>query len=82
MPTYDYLCDNDGQIEIKQSIESEAPKSCPVCGEPIKRIWHAVPAAFKGTGFYTTDKANGTKANAGNSKPLVSGRKTNLPAAT
>lgn len=56
MPTYEYKCEQCGVFDVKQSIKDEALKSCPTCGQEIKRlISRNVGVVYKGSGFYTTD---------------------------
>jgi putative FmdB family regulatory protein len=72
MPTYDYKCDNCGNIfEIFQSIKDEPLKLCEHCGHEslIKQITVPAGLIFKGSGFYLTDYAKKS------SKPADSGSK-------
>lgn len=47
MSTYDFICDNCGQIEISHSIHDEHPETCPYCEAPIERtIISMVPVKF------------------------------------
>ena len=58
MPTYDYKCENCGNIfEIFQSIKDEPLKLCGHCGHESLVKMISVPAGliFKGSGFYLTD---------------------------
>lgn len=57
MPTYDYKCKNCNEIfTLTHSFSDEEPKLCPECGNDMRKLFGAVPASFKGEGFYTTDK--------------------------
>jgi putative FmdB family regulatory protein len=61
MPTYEYQCIACGHhFEKFQSFSAEPLKSCPVCGEPIKKVISPAGIIFKGSGWYITDskKAN------------------------
>ena len=40
---------------------------CPVCGEEAKRVLHAPPIVFKGSGFYVTDSRKGSQVTVGDS---------------
>ena len=56
MPIYEYRCPKCGVVEAMQKVTDEPLKTCPKCGEPVKKvISHSVGIVFKGTGFYTTD---------------------------
>ena len=56
MPTYAYRCEREHEFELFHSIKDDAPRTCPTCGAPARRV----PAGgagllFKGSGFYITD---------------------------
>ncbi len=56
MPIYEYKCPKCGVVEVTQKVTDEPLKTCPNCGEPVKKlIAHSVGIVFKGSGFYTTD---------------------------
>ena len=56
MPRYDYQCKSCGQeFELKQSFSEAGSGTCPECSGEGRRIFHAVPVIYKGSGFYTTD---------------------------
>ena len=56
MPRYDYQCDECGhRFELKQSFSSEPVAPCPQCLNGARRVFHAVPIVFKGSGFYVND---------------------------
>lgn len=56
MPIYEYRCPKCGVVEVTQKITDEPLKTCPNCGEPVKKmISHSVGIVFKGSGFYSTD---------------------------
>jgi putative FmdB family regulatory protein len=59
MPTYEYECGSCGHaFEAFQSIKDEPLGECPRCGGGIRRIINGGGGViFKGSGFYTTDKA-------------------------
>ena len=60
MPRYDYECQAcDHVFEIKQSFSSEPVAECPRCGNRSRRLIHAVPIVFKGSGFYVNDYGKG-----------------------
>jgi putative FmdB family regulatory protein len=58
MPTYSYKCGNCDEIrfEIRNMSDSELEILCRECSEPMKRVFDFGSVAFKGSGFYSTDK--------------------------
>lgn len=62
MPNYEYKCKAcEHRFEIWQNVGEAAPP-CPECGAEVKKIFHAPPLHFKGSGFYVTDLASEKKA--------------------
>jgi putative FmdB family regulatory protein len=58
MPTYQYACTNrecGNQFELVQSFTDPAASTCPVCEEPVRKVFGSVGVVFKGSGFYRTD---------------------------
>ena len=56
MPRYDYKCvDCENEFELVQSFSEAGSGVCPVCSGAGRRLFHAVPVIYKGSGFYTTD---------------------------
>jgi putative FmdB family regulatory protein len=56
LPIYEYECRQCGTtFERKQSFSDEPVASCPRCAGKARRVIHAVPVVFKGSGFYCTD---------------------------
>ena len=56
MPRYDYQCTSCNlQFELVQSFKEAGSGSCPKCSGVGRRVFHAVPVIYKGSGFYTTD---------------------------
>ncbi len=56
MPRYDYRCaDCQHEFELVQSFSEAGSGVCPVCSGAGRRLFHAVPVIYKGSGFYTTD---------------------------
>ena len=56
MPRYDYQCTScDNQFELVQSFKEAGSGTCPLCFGAGRRVFHAVPVIYKGSGFYTTD---------------------------
>ena len=60
MPRYDYRCGQCGHaFELRQSFSSEPVATCPECSGVAKRLIHAPPVFFKGSGWYVNDYGKG-----------------------
>jgi putative FmdB family regulatory protein len=56
VPTYVYRCTDCGhEFEAVQAIADDALTTCPQCGGALRKVFHPVGVAFKGSGFYRTD---------------------------
>jgi putative FmdB family regulatory protein len=56
LPRYDYQCTSCGyEFELTQSFKDTGSGTCPNCEGMGRRVFHAVPVIYKGSGFYTTD---------------------------
>lgn len=56
MPVYHYRgTECDHEFEVRQSFSDDAIATCEVCGKPVRRVIHASPVVFKGSGWYITD---------------------------
>lgn len=56
MPLYQYRgIECDHVFEVRQSFSDDALTDCDVCGKPVRRVIHASPVVFKGSGWYITD---------------------------
>jgi len=56
VPRYDYRCvECDNYFELRQSFSEAGKGTCPQCSGEGRRVYHAVPVIYKGSGFYTTD---------------------------
>ena len=56
MPRYDYRCvECAHEFELVQSFSEAGTATCPQCSAAGRRLYHAVPVIYKGSGFYTTD---------------------------
>ena len=66
MPTYEYRClDCSHEYEKREGFDAPALQSCPTCGGTARRVLHAAPIVFKGSGFYVTDnRKSATEAEA------------------
>jgi putative FmdB family regulatory protein len=61
MPTYDYRClDCQHEYEKREGFDAPALQKCPVCDGTARRVIHAPPIVFKGSGFYVTDSRKAT----------------------
>lgn len=90
MPRYDYQCTScDYRFELVQSFSEAGSGVCPVCSGSGRRVFHAVPVIYKGSGFYTTDygrpkapaeNRDKESADNGNGKSSDSGKDAAAPA--
>ncbi len=56
MPIYEYECGRcHFRFEMKQGFDEEPAAMCPQCQGRTRRVLHATPVIFKGSGFYITD---------------------------
>jgi len=58
MPTYEYACtkqDCGNRFDLVQSFSDPSATECPVCGQPVRKVYGAVGVVFKGSGFYRND---------------------------
>ena len=86
MPIYEYECKKCASVfEVNRSFnESSSPISCPKCGAKGKRIYHAPPLLFKGSGFYVTDsrKKSGVSEESGQPVKTEPGGQKTAPEST
>ena len=69
MPRYDYKCINcQTEFELVQSFSEAGSGVCPQCSGAGRRVFHAVPVIYKGSGFYTTDYARPKRPSENGSK--------------
>ncbi len=65
MPLYEYRCRSCGhEFEIQQSIVDDALTDCPECAGELRKVFHPVGIAFKGSGFYKNDARSGSGSGA------------------
>lgn len=66
MPVYTYHCENCGhQFDKHQGFAEDALKACPACGKhTLHKVYFPAGVSFKGSGFYVTDKRNGSSPTA------------------
>jgi putative FmdB family regulatory protein len=55
MPNYDYMCDGEGLVIVLDLPMDHKIPRCQVCGADLRRVYTAVPAIFKGTGWASKD---------------------------
>jgi putative FmdB family regulatory protein len=56
LPIYEYRCSGCGhQYERREGFDAPAVQHCPKCHAESRRVIHAPPILFKGSGFYVTD---------------------------
>ena len=59
MPIYEYKCSECSEKVTLVKAGDERDKNlpaCKTCGSDIKRVYSSIGIAFKGSGFYSTDK--------------------------
>ncbi len=62
MPIYEYECLSCGRVhEAFQKFSDKPLTTCPECGGKIKKIISNTSFVLKGTGWYKTDYASGSK---------------------
>ncbi|NDI09587.1 MAG: FmdB family transcriptional regulator [Actinobacteria bacterium] len=77
MPTYQYLCTSCAhEFEMVQAFSDEAIKECPLCQEPVRKIYNSVGVVFKGSGFYKTDSRAAKSDSSSSSTNSTSGGST------
>ncbi len=60
MPTYEYHCPAcKATYELRQGFDAPTTHTCEECGTgTARRVLHAPPIVFKGSGWYITDSRN------------------------
>ena len=61
MPTYDYRCDEGHRYDKREPFGSPSEQPCDECGRTARRVIHAPPVVFKGSGWYKTDSRSTSK---------------------
>jgi putative FmdB family regulatory protein len=60
MPIYEYECGHCSyRFEMRQGFDEEPQAMCPQCQGRARRVFHAAPIIYKGSGFYITDSRKG-----------------------
>src|SRR5206468_2020384 len=64
LPTYEYHCPKcKATYELRQGFDAETTQKCEACGRGVaKRVLHAPPVVFKGSGWYVTDSKSRSAA--------------------
>jgi putative FmdB family regulatory protein len=74
MPLYEYLCNKCAKkTEVIQRVGETPLKVCPHCGGRLKKAISAPAIQFKGSGWYVTDYARGSKEGGGRKESESSG---------
>ncbi|MBI5285144.1 MAG: FmdB family transcriptional regulator [Chloroflexi bacterium] len=74
MPTYEYACEScNKRYEKREGFDAPARQKCQHCGKQARRVLHAPPVVFKGSGFYKTDNRGGGGASADSSAKVSAG---------
>jgi putative FmdB family regulatory protein len=85
MPIYEYECNScKHKFDIKQGFHDQPQADCPKCKKKARRVFHAAPIIFKGSGFYVTDHSSsnpaaqpaGKKDSDAKSEPKTEAKKT------
>jgi putative FmdB family regulatory protein len=81
LPRYDYRCEGGHTYELQQPFGSPSEHPCQRCGKTARRLIHARPLVFKGSGWYKTDSRNGSNGDSGtrSSAPSSSARSSTPP---
>jgi putative FmdB family regulatory protein len=62
LPTYEYRCEQCGnRYEKREGFDAPSIQVCPQCSGTARRVFHAPPIVFKGSGFYNTDNKRTTR---------------------
>lgn len=62
MPIYEYECQKcKTRQEVYQKVSDKPPKKCSKCGGKLERMVSAPAIQFKGSGWYVTDYAGGSR---------------------
>ena len=62
MPIYEYECQKcNARQEVYQKVDDKPPKKCSKCGGRLERMVSAAAIQFKGSGWYVTDYAGGSR---------------------
>ena len=86
MPTYEYECPSGHRYEKREGFDAPATQRCARCRRTARRVLHAPPIVFKGSGFYVTDSrkpaSNGAEGSKGESAPVAADAKPESTPAT
>lgn len=78
MPTYEYHCPAcNATYDLRQSFSAETTHVCEECGKgTAKRVLHAPPVVFKGSGWYVKDSKSSNPASGAESTASESSTET------
>ena len=51
MPNYEYFCDGEGSLIVLDLPMDHKIPLCQVCDIELRRVYTAIPAIFKGSGW-------------------------------
>jgi putative FmdB family regulatory protein len=68
MPLYEYQCETCGRFEKIVKFSDPPLEVCPTCGGKIQKLFSSPAIQFKGSGFYITDYARKSSADASGGK--------------
>ncbi|MBX6753532.1 MAG: zinc ribbon domain-containing protein [Thermorudis peleae] len=75
MPIYEYECTAcHHRFEVTQRFSDEPVRTCPQCGQSVRRLLFPAGIIFKGSGFYITDnrKSNGASSDGAEKRETAS----------
>jgi putative FmdB family regulatory protein len=73
VPIYEYQCTKCGEVfEAFQKISDEPLSQCKFCQAKVEKLISHSSFQLKGSGWYLTDYANRSSANASGDKPKTS----------
>jgi putative FmdB family regulatory protein len=77
MPVYTYRCENCGhEFDKRQSFSDNPLKACPNCRKhTLQKVYFPAGVAFKGSGFYVTDRRDSKNGAAKPAKGKENGTK-------
>lgn len=80
MPIYEYECKACGErTEVLQKAKDRPLEKCPRCGGAVAKIISPPAIQFKGNGWYVTDYARKSVADAGTPAEAKAGPKAEAP---
>jgi putative regulatory protein, FmdB family len=53
---YTYKCDKCGEFTVNRSMKDDAVKTCPKCGQPVKKVYSPAGIIWKCSGAFGKSK--------------------------